>query len=309
MNLEQLTYLVEALRTGTISRAAETLHISPTSISRGLSDLEREFNMQILIRNRQGVQLTKEGATIINQIYKILNDIDDLYAQIYQQKHTEITINCIAMLSTTIMSRAISVYTKLHPGTNVMLYSNESTQQIINNISVDQRFDFGLIGYTSDLSSLPLHTLDAKVLFYNPLRALCSTTIAANYPNDISIDELLKFDWVGWEEDSFIFKEFLKLCKSDTKPRTVLSTNNTLLISQFIVQNPSTVGFLTELFVRYQMNSSENVPIVPVKIRELRDEQFPILVISRKDHPIPPEAETLLNCLCKEVNNMGFVSY
>lgn len=308
MNLEQLTFLVEALRTGTISRAAETLHISPTSISRGLSDLEREFNMQILIRNRQGVQLTKEGATIINQIYKILNDVDDLYAQIYQQ-HTEITINCIAMLSTTIMSRAISVYTKLHPDTNVMLYSNESTQQIINNISVDQRFDFGLIGYTSDLSSLPLHTLDAKVLFYNPLRALCSTTIAANYPNDISIDELLKFDWVGWEEDSFIFKEFLKLCKSETKPRTVLSTNNTLLISQFIEQNPSTVGFLTELFVRHQMNSSENLPIVPVKIRELRDEQFPILVISRKDHLIPPEAETLLDCLCKEVNNMGFVSY
>lgn len=309
MNLEQLTYLVEALRTGTISKAAETLHISPTSISRGLSDLEREFNMQILIRNRQGVKLTKEGAEIINKIYNILNDVDELYAQINRQQQTEVMINCIAMLSTTIMAKTISSFINLQPDTNVVLYSNESTQQIINNISLDQRFDFGLIGYISDLSSLPLHTLDAKVLFYNPLRALCPATIAANYPNGITVDELLEFDWVGWEEDSFIFNEFLKLIHSENKPRTVLSTNNTLLISQFIEQNPSTVGFLTDLFVRYQMNLSENASIVPQKIIGLSDEQFPILVISRKDHPISPEAETLLNCLCAEVSSMGFAVY
>jgi DNA-binding transcriptional LysR family regulator len=54
MRLEQLQYVIEIADSGSISAAAERLHVSQPSISQSIASLERELNTKIFKRSRLG---------------------------------------------------------------------------------------------------------------------------------------------------------------------------------------------------------------------------------------------------------------
>ncbi|MRG02440.1 LysR family transcriptional regulator, partial [Klebsiella quasipneumoniae] len=58
MTLHQLRYIVELSRHNSISAAAQTLEISQPSLSTAIKDLEKEFHITLLERNRHGISFT-----------------------------------------------------------------------------------------------------------------------------------------------------------------------------------------------------------------------------------------------------------
>lgn len=78
MNIEQLTYIVEVARTGSITVASENLHISISAISQSISNLEKEFGTQIFIRSRQGSVLTYKGKRVVKMAHDILISLEKL---------------------------------------------------------------------------------------------------------------------------------------------------------------------------------------------------------------------------------------
>lgn len=50
MKLQQLTYFITACQLGSISLAAEALHVSQPSISMAIRELEREFGVTLTVR-------------------------------------------------------------------------------------------------------------------------------------------------------------------------------------------------------------------------------------------------------------------
>lgn len=64
MKLQQLRYFTATCRLGSISRAAEALHVSQPSVSMAIRELEREFGVALIARRYQGFSLTDEGAIL-----------------------------------------------------------------------------------------------------------------------------------------------------------------------------------------------------------------------------------------------------
>ena len=58
MRLEQLSYLIEITRLRSISRAAETLHISQPALSASVKSLETELGRTLFKRTNRGIFLT-----------------------------------------------------------------------------------------------------------------------------------------------------------------------------------------------------------------------------------------------------------
>ena len=71
MNLNQLKYFNTVAEQGSVSKAAELLHISQPSLSAAIKELEEEFGTTLFNRHYRGVALTREG----NAFYKMSNDI------------------------------------------------------------------------------------------------------------------------------------------------------------------------------------------------------------------------------------------
>ena len=65
MRLEQLQYVVEIDKTRSISKAAKNLYITQPSISAAISALEKELNIKIFERTKNGVDPTPEGEKIV----------------------------------------------------------------------------------------------------------------------------------------------------------------------------------------------------------------------------------------------------
>lgn len=82
MNIQKYFALVKAVEYGSFTKAAEVLNYTQSGISRMISDLEMEWDISLLERNKSGVTLTSDGLKIYPHIKRICNEQDLLLAQI-----------------------------------------------------------------------------------------------------------------------------------------------------------------------------------------------------------------------------------
>ncbi len=61
MRSEQLEYLIEISKNKSMNATSQKLHISPQALSIAMKTLEKELNMLLLDRTKQGVELTENG--------------------------------------------------------------------------------------------------------------------------------------------------------------------------------------------------------------------------------------------------------
>lgn len=76
MDLLDLRYLSVAVEVGNLSRAAESLGIKPSTISRRLARLEDELGVTLLERGVFGIRLTAAGHKVMVQVRRALENFD-----------------------------------------------------------------------------------------------------------------------------------------------------------------------------------------------------------------------------------------
>jgi len=72
MEIRVLEYFLTVAREGTITGAAEALHITQPTLSRQLSDLEKELGKTLLIRGKRHITLTEDGMMLRRRAEEIL---------------------------------------------------------------------------------------------------------------------------------------------------------------------------------------------------------------------------------------------
>ena len=71
MTFQQIKYLLEIYRTGSIATAAKNLYLVPSSLSISITNLEQELDCQIFSRSKKGMVPTPRGMEIIEYANKI----------------------------------------------------------------------------------------------------------------------------------------------------------------------------------------------------------------------------------------------
>ena len=80
MNFTQLKYFEVICSCGSVSKAAEVLHISQPSLSMAIRELETEYGVFLFKRHHKGVSLTPEGETLLALSRDILTRVEDMTA-------------------------------------------------------------------------------------------------------------------------------------------------------------------------------------------------------------------------------------
>ena len=76
MEIRVLRYFLEIARTGNMSRAAETLHVTQPTLSKQIKDLEQELGKKLFRRGSSSVSLTDEGMLLRKRAEDILEMVD-----------------------------------------------------------------------------------------------------------------------------------------------------------------------------------------------------------------------------------------
>ena len=78
MRIENLQYVLEVARAGSISAAAKNLWIGQTTLSAAIQAAEKELDIQLFLRTSHGITPTPRGKEAIRIIERILTDYQKL---------------------------------------------------------------------------------------------------------------------------------------------------------------------------------------------------------------------------------------
>ena len=81
-NLLKYLAFVETVDRGSFTKAADSLHYAQSSVSKMIADLEKEWGVTLLQRNKKGVCLTSEGQQILPYARSLLGDFEKMQEKI-----------------------------------------------------------------------------------------------------------------------------------------------------------------------------------------------------------------------------------
>lgn len=76
MEIRVLRYFLAVAREGSITKAANYLHLTQPTLSRQLQDLERKLGQKLLLRGQHSVSLTSEGHILRQRAEEIIDMVD-----------------------------------------------------------------------------------------------------------------------------------------------------------------------------------------------------------------------------------------
>ncbi len=81
-NLLKYMAFVKTVETGSFTKAAESLHYAQSSVSKMIADLEKEWNLVLLERDRNGVHLTTSGEQVLPFARLLIDDYRRLESRV-----------------------------------------------------------------------------------------------------------------------------------------------------------------------------------------------------------------------------------
>lgn len=150
MRLEQFEYIEAVAEYGSMSTAAQHLHVSQQNISKAIRQLEDELNTTAFIRSKKGAVLTSQGELIYTFAKKQLTQYRFLKDNLYQiqLKNLQGTLKICTMNSgsSMIVPQMLCEFYKKYP--NVMLEITTDNLFGLIDQTVQKKADLGIITYT-----------------------------------------------------------------------------------------------------------------------------------------------------------------
>ncbi|MBQ7897850.1 MAG: LysR family transcriptional regulator [Clostridia bacterium] len=118
MNLQKYLSFVKTVEYGSFTKAAEIMNYTQSGISRMISDLEKEWGVTLLERNKHGVKLTSDGLKLLPYAQNLCADFDRLRMQVDELKDLQsglIRIGTFSSVATHWLPNIIKEFQKDYP--------------------------------------------------------------------------------------------------------------------------------------------------------------------------------------------------
>lgn len=231
MTLLQLEYFQAVCCYNSVTKAAQMLHISQSSISSAIRELEAELGVNLFTRVKQRLILTSEGEFFLNNIDEILSNLSSLQQRMItlgrNQNHLRIAVT--PMSGACVFIPLYLSYIQKYPSARIEIVESDSKKNFLG--ILDETYDIVLM--TTDkiennqLDSIPLAPV--KIVF----------CVSRNHPlaqhSEITFEMLRDVRLVLFRNDSkynkIIHKHFeeLGIC-----PNVVLYSNQIHTVQKII---------------------------------------------------------------------------
>lgn len=131
MNLLKYMAFVKTVEYGSFTKASEILHYSQSGISRMIGDLEREWHIALLERNRSGVKLTSDGSRLLPYARKLCEEYQKMQMQVDDLRGVQtglIRIGTFSSVATHWLPNIIRAFQKDYPGVDYELLLGDYTE-------------------------------------------------------------------------------------------------------------------------------------------------------------------------------------
>ena len=169
-SLTDLTLFVQVAETGSLTRAAERVHLSLAAASARVRALEEQAQLQLLYREARGVRLTAAGEAFAHHARRMLQQAESLRGDLREYSggvkgHVRIFANTTAV--TDFLPEVLARFLAAHPSINVDL-QERANQEIVRGVR-DGSTDIGIVAGEVDTEGLQaIHFSTDRLLLVTP---------------------------------------------------------------------------------------------------------------------------------------------
>lgn len=172
ITLKQLDYFAAVAEAGSITTAAESLHLSQSALSTSIKDLEKLLGLKLMVRQARGISLTSEGEQILRKARRLLQEAELLETSsdtLADELSGMLSIGCFTTICPALLPSTISDFSAKYPGVKLDCSEGsrrELVQRLINGVDdVTVVYDYEFMKHRDDfgdsiqLGSIPPHVL------------------------------------------------------------------------------------------------------------------------------------------------------
>jgi DNA-binding transcriptional LysR family regulator len=197
-DLTDLKLFLHVVEAGSITAGAERMHLAVAAASTRIRNMEIELGTPLLNRERQGVQPTPAGRTLVHHARQMLLQAERMRAELGEyadglKGHVRLQSNTNALSE--FLPEPLSQFLTSHPQVNVDLEERLS-DEIVAAVA-DGKADIGIVAGTEDITGLevfPFRT-DRFVLVTSPEHRLAASS-------KLAFADALDSDFVGTDRAS-----------------------------------------------------------------------------------------------------------
>ena len=117
MNIQQMEYYAEVCRYQNVTKAAAALHMSQSTLSLSMKNIEQETGLNLFRHVGRNIQLTDDGEALLHEVENMLKQVKRFEASVREiaKKHNRLQIAVPSQIATIILPMLLGEFHQLHP--------------------------------------------------------------------------------------------------------------------------------------------------------------------------------------------------
>ncbi|HWE60467.1 MAG TPA: LysR family transcriptional regulator [Chloroflexota bacterium] len=166
MNLHQLELFLAVATQGSVTRAAEVLHISQPAISARLRDLEASLGEQLFELRGRRIYLTDAGVELRAYAETILRQVEEAQRAVAELRGLDrgmLRVVATTTVGTYVLPRILGRFHRAHPGITLVLDVTNERRAL--DLVRRRRMDLAVLGLTEDTADMVVEHFMENHLF------------------------------------------------------------------------------------------------------------------------------------------------
>lgn len=264
--LQALRAFMDVAQTGGFSKAAQRRGVATSSVTRLIDGLEASLGVALLTRSTRQVALTDAGAAYLEQITRLLSDLDEADASVSDggaEAVGPLRVSVPVTFGRLCLGPHIARFLHAHPRVSLELVLSDAYVDL-----AAERIDVALrIGVPDNAPQLIVRALaeHRRYVVASAQYLRCHGTPAL--PADLALHECLRFAYqAGSQRWSFLragqveevqVNGRLAANNADILREAVLAGAGIALLAHWLVEDDVRAGRLQRLFAKYEINPQD----------------------------------------------------
>lgn len=166
VDLRQLRYLVTIIDCGSLSKAAEQVHIAQPALSQQMAALESELQVRLLLRSSQGVKASTAGKALYRHARAVLRQLEHAREEVTQGGVAESGRVGIGLPTSAARVLAMPLFKRIrakYPGIFLQIF--ESLSGYLAELLANNRFDMAILFRDTSTRGISVQPLVEEDLF------------------------------------------------------------------------------------------------------------------------------------------------
>ncbi|HBI69886.1 MAG TPA: LysR family transcriptional regulator [Massilia sp.] len=291
IDVEALITFSAVMDAGSFSGAAERLGQTPSGVSRTIARLERHLGMTLLHRTTRRLQLTDEGAWLLERARAILADLEHTELEAAARRSQPsglVRVNAATPALDHLLAPLVPAFLDAYPLVQLELTSGETVVDLI-----EERADLAI-----RIGQLPDSTLNARRLGSSRIRVLAAPGYLERHGTPADVAELAQHRLLGFSKPASLNTWPLARAGAEgytIEPAVTASSGETV---RHLALAGAGIASLSDFLTRADIAAGRLVPVLPEAALPWGQ---PVWAVFYKQGALAPRVTALVDFLAREL--------